>query len=152
MSEVNYEVADGVAVLRLARGEANALSPEMRAGLAAALSRAAEDAEVRAVVLTGAGGTFSSGVDLAEYDGPLAPPWLDVLTQRIETHSKPVIAALEGSALGAAFELALACHARVARAGSRVALPEVGLGMMPSGGSTQRLPRLLGAQAALEFL
>ncbi|WP_420558691.1 enoyl-CoA hydratase-related protein [Roseovarius sp.] len=152
MSEVNYEVADGVAVLRLARGEANALSPEMRAELAAALSRAAEDAEVRAVVLTGAGGTFSSGVDLAEYDGPLAPPWLDVLTQRIETYSKPVIAALDGNALGAAFELALACHARVARAGSRVALPEVGLGMMPSGGSTQRLPRLLGAQAALEFL
>jgi 3-hydroxyacyl-CoA dehydrogenase len=145
-------MADGVAVLRLARGEANALSPDMRAQLAGALSRAADDVEARAIVLTGTGGMFSSGVDLAEYDGPLATPWLDTLTHQIEAHPKPVIAALEGSALGAAFELALSAHARVARQGCRIALPEVGLGLMPSGGSTQRLPRLLGAQTALEFL
>lgn len=145
-------MADGVAVLRLARGEANALSPHIRAQLSDALGRAAEDVDARAIVLTGTGGMFSSGVDLAEYDGPLATPWLDTLTGQIEAHPKPVIAALEGSALGAAFELALSAHARVARQGCRIALPEVSLGLMPSGGSTQRLPRLLGAQAALEFL
>lgn len=152
MSEVIYELADGVAVLRLSRGEANALSPGMRRDLAAALDRAAEDSGARAVVLTGAGDTFCSGVDLSEYDGPLATPWIDALTRKIETHPKPVVAALEGMALGAGFELALAAHARVARNTCRLALPEASLGLMPSGGSTQRLPRLLGAQVALEFL
>ncbi len=152
VSEVIYELADGVAVLRLSRGEANALSPAMRAALSDALARAGADDAARAVVLTGAGGTFSSGVDLSEFDGALAAPWIDALTRAIETHPKPVIAALEGAALGAGFELALAAHARVARATCRLALPEVSLGLMPSGGSTQRLPRLLGAQAALEFL
>ncbi|MGK7754671.1 MULTISPECIES: enoyl-CoA hydratase/isomerase family protein [unclassified Roseovarius] len=152
MSEVIYELTDGVAVLRLARGEANALSPGMRRDLAAALERAAEDDTARAVVLTGAGGTFCSGVDLSEFDGELAEPWIGALTRSIETHPKPVVAALEGAALGAGFELALAAHARVAHKTCRVALPEVSLGLMPSGGSTQRLPRLLGAQAALEIL
>lgn len=152
MSEITYELSDGVAVLRMTRGEANALSPDMRAELAAALDRAAQDATARAVVLTGAGGVFCSGVDLSEYDAVLADPWIDALTRQIETHPKPVVAAMHGAALGAGFELALAAHARVAQKTCRVALPEVSLGLMPSGGSTQRLPRLLGAQAALEFL
>ncbi|KRS11994.1 hypothetical protein XM53_13530 [Roseovarius atlanticus] len=152
MSEVIYELADEVAVLRLSRGEANALSPAMRRDLAIALDRAAEDDGARAVVLTGAGDTFCSGVDLSEFDGPLAEPWIEALTRKIEDHPKPVVAALDGAALGAGFELALAAHARVARKTCRVALPEVSLGLMPSGGSTQRLPRLLGAQAALEFM
>ncbi|WP_172977489.1 enoyl-CoA hydratase/isomerase family protein [Roseovarius sp. THAF9] len=152
MSEVIYELTDRVAVLRLSRGEANALSPGMRSDLAAALDRAAGDEAATAVVLTGAGYTFCSGVDLSEFDGPLAEPWIGALTRRIEDHPKPVVAALDGVALGAGFELALAAHARVARRTCRVALPEVSLGLMPSGGSTQRLPRLLGAQAALEFM
>ncbi|MFN3208272.1 MAG: enoyl-CoA hydratase/isomerase family protein [Roseovarius sp.] len=152
MSEVQNELADGVAVLSLSRGETNALSPTMRADLAAALDRAAGSEEVRAVVLIGEGNTFSSGIDLSEYDGALAAPWVDALTRQIETCPKPVIAVMDGAALGAGFELALAAHARVARRGCRVALPEVSLGLMPSGGSTQRLPRLLGAQVALELL
>ncbi|WP_135501970.1 enoyl-CoA hydratase/isomerase family protein [Roseovarius aestuariivivens] len=152
MSEVKYHIEEGVAVLTMERGRANALAPSLRADLAAALERAAGDDQVAAVVLQGAGGVFSSGVDIAEYDAPLASPWIDVLARRIETFPKPVVAALHGAALGAGLELALAAHGRVVRNSTRLAQPEVTLSLVPGGGATQRLPRLLGAQAALELM
>lgn len=146
------EMRGDIAVLTLDRPPANALVPSMREALKAALCRAFDDADVGGVVLCGAGAGFSSGVDIGEYDGPLARPWVADLCDLVEMAPKPVVAALHGMVLGAGFELALAAHARVARAGTRVALPEVGLGLVPGGGATQRAPRLAGAQAALELM
>mgnify|MGYP003147088193 FL=1 len=150
--QIRQELRDGVAVLLLDRPVANALSPDLRAELAAALDRTATGAEVRAVVLAGSGTGFSSGVDLTEYDGPLAEPWIDTLCTRIEEFPKPVITALHGATFGAGLALALASHARVVQAEARLASPEITLGMVPGGGVTQRLPRLLGAQVALEVM
>jgi 3-hydroxyacyl-CoA dehydrogenase len=141
-----------VAVLTMSRGRANALTPSLRQALADALERAVQQTEVVAVVLRGAGDVFSSGVDIAEYDTPLAEPWIGTLARQIETLPKPVVACLNGAALGAGFEIALAAHGRVARAGLRLAQPEISLGLVPGGGATQRLPRMLGAQAALEIM
>lgn len=152
MSEVEYETREDIAVLTLRRGRANALAPGVRKALAEALDRAGQAEDVRAVVLCGADDVFSSGVDIAEYDAPLAQPWIGTLARRIETFPKPVVACLHGAALGAGFELALAAHARVVRAGTRLAQPEVTLSLVPGGGATQRLPRMLGAQAALEIM
>ncbi|VVT24626.1 putative enoyl-CoA hydratase [Roseovarius sp. EC-HK134] len=150
--QIRQDLRNGVAVLLLDRPVANALSAELRAELAGALDHAATAAEVRAVVLAGSGSGFSSGVDLTEYDGPLAEPWIDALCTRIEDFPKPVIAALHGPTFGAGLALALAAHARIAQAEARLASPEITLGMVPGGGVTQRLPRLLGAQVALEVM
>ncbi len=151
-AEVKYDLRDGVAVILMDRPVANALAPGLRAELLEALNRAAQDDAVQAIVLGGAGAVFSSGVDIAEYDSALAEPWIDTLTRTIESSLKPVVASLHGSALGAGFELALAAHARVVQQGTKLALPEITLGLVPGGGGTQRLPRLVGAQAALEFM
>jgi len=150
--QIQSERRDGVAVLRMDRPVANALAPELRADLSTALREAAEDDAVRAVVICGAGPGFSSGVDLTEYDGPLVSPWVSALCRDIEEFPKPVVAALHGSVLGAAVGLALAAHARVAQANTRMALPEISLGMIPGAGVTQRAPRLVGAQVALELM
>lgn len=152
ISEVHHEIHDGVSVITLDRPVANALAPSVRSSLSDVLGRSFEDNQVRAVVLCGAGSGFSSGVDILEYDGPLSKPWVSDLCNLIETATKPVVACLHGAVLGAGFELALAAHARVACHGTRLALPEVKLGLIPGGGATQRLPRIVGAQAALEFM
>lgn len=141
-----------MAVLSLDRPVANALVPQLRADLMTALRETAQDDSVLAVVIRGAGPGFSSGVDLTEYDGPLASPWVNALCREIEDFPKPVVAALHGSVLGAAVGLALAAHARVAQATTRMALPEISLGMVPGAGVTQRAPRLMGAQVALELM
>ncbi len=136
----------------MTRGKDNALVPDMRAELIAAIRQAVADDVVSGVVLTGLGRGFSSGVDIEEYNQELRSPWLRDVCHAIEEAPKPVVAAMHGSALGAGFELALAAHARVAKSGTKVALPEVRLGLLPGGGGTQRLPRLVGAQASLKML
>jgi len=150
--EVHHALHDGVAVVTLDRPVANALAPSLRHALQDAIEKTIEDPAVEAIVLHGAGAGFSSGVDISEYDGPLSDPWVSDLCTLIETAPKPVVACLHGATLGAGFELALAAHARVAGENTRVALPEVTLGLIPAGGATQRLPRIAGAQAALEFM
>lgn len=150
--QIQIERRDGVAVLRIDRPVANALAPQVRADLSAALQDVADDGDLRAVVICGAGPGFSSGVDLTEYDGPLASPWVDQLCREIEECPKPVVAALHGSILGAGVALAFAAHARVAQSDARLALPEISLGMIPGAGVTQRAPRLVGAQVALELM
>lgn len=150
--EVRSDKQNGVALITLDRPVANILSPTLRSGLAEALEGALGDAGVGALVLTGAGQGFSAGVDIAEFDGPLAAPWVADLCAMIEDSPKPVVAALHGFATGAGLELALAAHARIATAETRLALPDVRLGMTPGAGATQRLPRLVGAQRALELL
>ncbi|HKL46664.1 MAG TPA: enoyl-CoA hydratase-related protein [Roseovarius sp.] len=151
-SEVHIELSDGIAIVTLDRPVANALAPGLRAQLAQALTEAFGRDDVRAIVLRGAGSVFSSGIDIAEYDGELADPWIGDICTLIEMGPKPVVAALHGAALGGGLELALSAHARVAEATTRLAQPDLSLGLIPGGGATQRLPRLIGAQASLEFL
>ena len=140
-------------VLRLDRPVANALVPEMRAALIAALAEAEADEETcRAVVIAGAGAGFSSGLDLSEYEtGPRAPG-IDALCRAVAECAKPVVAALHGEVAGAGLSLALAAQARVAHQGARLSLPEIALGRMPCAGATQILPRIVGAQVALEMM
>ncbi len=152
MTEVHHERRTDVALLTLNRPVANALAPALRAELLKELNAALSDETVRAVVLAGAGADFSTGVDITEYGQDLGEPWVSDLCLAIENAGKPVVAALHGAVLGGGLDLALAAHARVASQETRVGLPEVQLGLIPNGGATQRLPRLVGADVAADLM
>lgn len=152
MAEVNHQRRAGVAILTLNRPVANVLAHSLRADLRTALNTAITDDEVSAIVLTGAGADFSTGMDVTDYDVPPKSPWVDDLCLLIETCPKPVVAAMHGAVLGGGAELALAAHGRVAAVGTQIGFPEVLLGLIPNGGATQRLPRMTGAQVALEMM
>jgi len=141
-----------IAVVTTDNPPVNALKHEVRAGLAEALSQARDDETVKAVVIACAGRTFFAGADITEFGKPPQTPGLGEVIAAIEAIPKPVVAALHGTALGGGFELALACHFRVAIAGARVGLPEVKLGLLPGAGGTQRLPRLVGPEKALGMI
>jgi 3-hydroxyacyl-CoA dehydrogenase len=156
MGNINASVdlrRDGrIAILTTDNPPVNALRHEVRAGLAEALRRVRDDDEVEAVVIACAGRTFFAGADITEFGKPPQAPSLGEVIAAIESMPKPVAAALHGTALGGGFELALACHFRVATAGARVGLPEVKLGLLPGAGGTQRLPRLVGPEKALRMI
>ncbi|MDW6023389.1 3-hydroxyacyl-CoA dehydrogenase NAD-binding domain-containing protein [Mesorhizobium sp. BAC0120] len=141
-----------VAVIAVDAPPVNALSAAVRQGIAAGLAIAADDAAVAAVVLICAGKGFFAGADISEFGKPMAEPDLPTLADTIERFAKPVVAAIHGTALGGGFELAMACHARVATSSARMGLPEVKLGLIPGCGGCQRLTRLAGAKAALEMI
>jgi 3-hydroxyacyl-CoA dehydrogenase len=154
VSAVNYRVDGDVAVLEIANPPVNALSFAVRECLMEGLARAYADSAIAAVVVSGANGTFPAGADINEIASGLAlkaPMILDVQA-RVEAAAKPVVAALEGAALGGGFELALTCHWRVAARSAKVGLPEVKLGLIPGAGGTQRFTRLAGPEAALEAI
>lgn len=130
----------------------NAIGPSVRVGVTAAIIKASADPSVTAIVIIGDGKLFSAGADITEFDKPLSNPTLPDMIDQIEASSKPVIAALHGTALGGGLEIALGCHYRVAAAGTMLGLPEVLLGILPGAGGTQRLPRLVGVEAALEMI
>ncbi len=144
--------AGAVAVITVDNPPVNALKHEVRAGLAEALRRARDDAAIGAVVITCAGRTFFAGADITEFGKPPQAPGLGEVIAAIEAMPKPVVAALHGTALGGGFEVALACHFRVAAPTARVGLPEVKLGLLPGAGGTQRLPRLVGPEKALQMI
>ena len=156
MGSINASVdlrRDGeVAVVTVDNPPVNALKHEVRAGLAEALGQARDDGAVKAVVIACAGRTFFAGADITEFGKPPQDPSLHDVIAAIEAMPKPVVAALHGTALGGGFELALACHFRVAVPGARVGLPEVKLGLLPGAGGTQRLPRLIGPEKALQMI
>src|SRR5476651_773671 len=110
------------------------------------------DPEVKAIVLTCAGRTFIAGADITEFGKPPVAPSLAEVEAAIEAAPKPVVAAIHGTALGGGFETALACHYRVAVPSAKVGLPEVKLGLLPGAGGTQRLPRLVGVESALNMI
>ncbi|MGP8033493.1 MAG: 3-hydroxyacyl-CoA dehydrogenase NAD-binding domain-containing protein [Steroidobacteraceae bacterium] len=154
MSAVNYSVTDGVAILEIVNPPVNALSLAVREGLMQGLEHAYADPAIIAVVVCGANGSFPAGADINEIGSGLAlkaPMILDVQA-RMEAAAKPLVASLEGTALGGGFELALTCHWRVAAAAAKVGLPEVKLGLIPGAGGTQRFTRLAGPEAALEAI
>ena len=156
MGNVNASVdlrRDGeIAVVTVDNPPVNALKHEVRAGLVEALRQARDDGAVKAVVIACAGRTFFAGADITEFGKPPQAPGLHDVIAAIEAMTKPVVAALHGTALGGGFELALACHFRAAVPGARVGLPEVKLGLLPGAGGTQRLPRLIGPEKALRMI
>jgi len=130
----------------------NALSAAVRHGLQNALEAALADDGIDAIVIACQGRTFFAGADITEFGKPVADPSFHALFAALEASSKPIVAAIHGTALGGGLELALACHYRVAAESGRVGLPEVNLGILPGAGGTQRVPRLVGAERALELL
>lgn len=151
---IRSERQDGVAILRMAHPPVNALGHALRAELLHALHEAEADTEVAAIVLTGTPASFSAGADTREFGTALQfrEPMLRTVVSRIEECGKPVVAAVEGYALGGGLELALSCHARVVHPGAQLGLPEVKLGLIPGSGGTQRLPRLIGLPAAYQWM
>ena len=148
---VRFEIEDGIGVVSIDNPPVNALGPGVRDGIIEALEAGDGDPAVKAMVMIGAGRTFIAGADIRQFGKPRpAPkrPVPDVLDQS----SKPVVAAIHGFALGGGLEHALACHYRIAVPSAKVGLPEVLIGILPGGGGTQRLPRLIGPKRALEMI
>src|SRR5437868_8881581 len=129
----------------------NALSAAVRQGLVDAIAEAEADDSVNAVVIACEGQTFFAGADITEFGKPPQQPWLPAVVDTIETCSKPVVAAIHGTALGGGLEVALGCHYRVADPSAKLGTPEVKLVLLPGAGGTQRLPRVAGVKRALEM-
>ncbi len=153
MSEVvSLEKSGRLALITIDSPPVNALSEAVRGGLQDCFRQAASDESVDAVVLMCAGRTFIAGADIAELDDAIGDTsYLDLFAE-IEALEKPVVAALHGTALGGGVEAALACHYRVAARDTKLGFPEINLGIVPGAGGTQRLPRIIGAQEALQML
>ena len=149
-----YQVHGDIAVITLNNPPVNGLGLATRQGIAEGMAQANADAVVKAIVITGAGKAFSGGADIKEFGSPKAvqePNLLSVISV-LENSAKPVVAAIHTVAMGGGLELALGCHYRIAAPGTSIALPEVKLGLIPGAGGTQRLPRVLGAEAALNII
>ncbi|MDA5094208.1 3-hydroxyacyl-CoA dehydrogenase NAD-binding domain-containing protein [Aliiroseovarius sp. KMU-50] len=149
---VSLEFENSVAVVTINNPPVNALSHSVRQGLWDYLEQIERNSDIKAVILRAEGRTFPAGADVREFGRPRTPPILSKICDRIEALPTPVIAEIHGTALGGGFELALACHYRIADQTARMGLPEVGLGVLPGGGGTQRLPRLVGAAQALDMI
>ncbi len=149
-----YEVRGTVAVITLDNPPVNGLGYDTRVAFAANLERAWGDAQVKAVVVTGGGKAFSGGADIREFGSPkaTAEPNLLSLIKMCDDSTKPIVAAINGVCMGGGLELSLGCHYRVAAPGVPVALPEVKIGLVPGAGGTQRLPRVLGVETALNMI
>jgi 3-hydroxyacyl-CoA dehydrogenase len=149
-----YETRGDVAVITLNNPPVNGLGLETRQRLVGGLEQALADAAVKAIVLTGAGKAFSGGADIREFGSPkaIAEPNLLTVILALEASGKPIVAAVHSVAMGGGLELALGCHYRVAAPGTLVALPEVKIGLIPGAGGTQRLPRVLGVENALNMI
>jgi 3-hydroxyacyl-CoA dehydrogenase len=141
-----------VAVLTLNSPPVNALSADVRDGLKGGIDKATADPAVKAVVLICDGRTFIAGADISEFGKPPRGASLFEVQDTMEGASKPVIAAIHGTALGGGLEVALVCHHRVAVPSAKFGLPEVNLGLLPGAGGTQRLPRIVGPEKALEMM
>lgn len=146
------EVIDGIGILTIDYPPVNALSVHTRKALDEGFRQFAADDSVKAIVLICAGRTFIAGADISEFGKNLGGPNLQEVFDIIENGTKPVVAAIHGTALGGGYELALICHYRIAVPSAKVGLPEVALGLLPGAGGTQRLPRIVGIPAALDLI
>ena len=148
---VGFEVEDGIGVITIDNPPVNALGPGVSDGIIAAVEQGDADPNVKAMVLIGAGRSFIAGADIRQFGKPRPTPVrrsYDVIDQT----TKPIVAAIHGYALGGGLEHALACHYRIAVPSAKVGLPEVLIGILPGGGGTQRLPRLIGPKAAMDLI
>ena len=149
---VLYEIRDNVAVLTVDNPPVNPLSDGVRTGLYESITKAESDDSVKGVVVTGNGRAFIAGADISEFGGNVEGVSLNEVFSKLEFCSKPVVAAINGIALGGGLETALCCNYRIAASSAFVGLPEVNLGLLPGGGGTQRLPRLAGPSEALKMM
>lgn len=149
---VRYDVRNGVAVLTIDFPPVNALGAPMREGMMLRLEQAREDEGVDAIVLVGANDRFIAGADIREFGKEKVGPSLESIQEALETSVKPVVAAIDGHALGGGLETALAAPFRVAASRAKLGLPEINLGLLPGGGGTQRLTRLIGPEGALDLI
>ncbi|MBP8176953.1 MAG: enoyl-CoA hydratase/isomerase family protein, partial [Xanthomonadales bacterium] len=149
-----YSVRDGVAVVTLDNPPVNGMGYDTRVAMAAGFDRALADPAVVALVVNGAGKSFSGGADIKEFGTPraLQEPNLHTLIAMLEQSAKPTVVAIHGVCMGGGLELALGANYRVAAPGTQVALPEVKIGILPGAGGTQRLPRALGLEPALNMI
>jgi 3-hydroxyacyl-CoA dehydrogenase len=149
-----YQVNGSVAVITLNNPPVNGLGLVTRTALVEGIKKALDDAAVKAIIITGAGTAFSGGADIKEFNSPkaLAEPSLHTVIDVVEASTKPVIAAIHSVCMGGGLELSLGCHYRVATKGAQIALPEVKLGILPGAGGTQRLPRAVGLELALNMI
>ncbi|HSW15056.1 MAG TPA: 3-hydroxyacyl-CoA dehydrogenase NAD-binding domain-containing protein [Solimonas sp.] len=154
MSVTKYSAQGAVAVISMDSPPVNGLGLELRSGILEGLDRANADPAIAAIVLIGTAKAFSGGADIREFNSPkaLAEPNLHTLVHTMEQGKKPVVAAISGACMGGGLELALGAHYRVATADAQIALPEVKLGILPGGGGTQRLPRVVGVETALNMI
>src|SRR5437868_6264055 len=148
----DYALEGDVGVITLNSPPVNALSAPVRDGLAGGMAAAGADAGAKSIVLICEGRTFIAGADITEFGGRSTGASLFDVQDAIENSSKPVVAAIHGTALGGGLEVALACHYRVAVPSARCGLPKVNLGLLPGAGGTQRLPRIVGVEQALEMV
>jgi len=151
-SVASLALHDGVALITVDFPPVNALSFAVRRSLSERLADAEADPAIKAAVIACAGRTFFAGADITEFGKPMASPDLRELINEIEAMSIPVVAAIHGTALGGGLELALGCHYRVAIPSAKVGLPEIALGLIPGAGGTQRLPRIVGVETALDII
>jgi 3-hydroxyacyl-CoA dehydrogenase len=154
MSTAHYQEDQDVAIITMDSPPVNGLGYDLRRDIVAALNRALANPTVTAIVLTGSGKAFSGGADIREFGSPkaLAEPNLLTVIRMLEQSSKPVVAAVHSVAMGGGLELALGCHFRIAKVGALIALPEVKLGILPGAGGTQRLPRVIPFEMALNMI
>ncbi|MGE0848515.1 MAG: 3-hydroxyacyl-CoA dehydrogenase NAD-binding domain-containing protein [Hyphomicrobiaceae bacterium] len=148
---IRFEVEDGIGLILIDNPPVNALSPDVREGIVAALEKGEAAPDVKAMVMLGAGRSFIAGADIRAFGKPRPTPRCTTY-DALDGSSKPVVAAIHGYALGGGLETALACHYRIAVPTAKVGLPEVLIGILPGGGGTQRLPRLIGPKAAMEMI
>ena len=151
-SPISTTVHHDILVVTSNNPPVNALGAAVRQGLVAAIEQAEGDDAIKAVVIRCEGQTFFAGADITEFGKPPVMPWLPEVVDRIEACSKPVVAAIHGTALGGGLEIALGCHYRVAVPDAKLGVPEVKLGLLPGAGGTQRLPRVAGVPKALEMV
>ena len=152
MPTTRYEVDGAVAVITFTSPPVNALGINLRSGILDGLRRAQGDDEINAIVLIGDGRCFSGGADIREFGKPSTEPSLREIIAYAESSSKPIIAAIHETAVGGALELALGCHYRIGSPSAKLGSPEIKLGLIPGAGATQRLPRLIGVEAALDVI
>ncbi|MCU6452512.1 3-hydroxyacyl-CoA dehydrogenase NAD-binding domain-containing protein [Sphingomonas sp. A2-49] len=150
-SPIRTERHDDVLVIISDNPPVNALGAAVRIGLAAAVAEGIADASVAAMVIRCDGRTFFAGADITEFGKPMVEPGLPTVVDTIEASTKPVVAAIHGTALGGGCEVALGCHYRVAVPSAKIGTPEVKLGLLPGAGGTQRIPRIAGVRMALEM-
>lgn len=141
-----------IAIATIDNPPVNALGQALRADLARVIAEAGSDPGIAAIVIAAAGRAFIAGADISEFGKPPVAPFLPDLLDAIEASAKPVVAAIQGAALGGGLEVALACHGRVASVAATLGLPEIKLGLIPGAGGTQRLPRLIGAAKAFPMM
>jgi 3-hydroxyacyl-CoA dehydrogenase len=149
---VELTIENGVAVITVDEPPVNALTHRVRQGLIAAVSEAERDPDAKAITLLCAGRTYFAGFDIAEFDSGMKSPGLDDVIRSLEQSNKPVVTGIHGTALGGGLETALGCHYRIAVPSAKLGLPEVNLGLLPGAGGTQRLPRIVGAEKALDII